>query len=109
MLFQAAELSVDPRISVIPVRVSAKKKSLPRIKNSENFFLGVHPSVLLCVHSKVLSSTRVYITEVSAYYRPSYLLVLRPIRTIFQGEYDDTPKIARIQSGNFSKYDFRRS
>jgi hypothetical protein len=35
---QAAELSADLRISVIPVRVSAKKKSLPRIKNSEKFF-----------------------------------------------------------------------
>jgi hypothetical protein len=31
---------------VIPVRVSAKKNSLPRIKNSDNFFffLGVNPS-----------------------------------------------------------------
>jgi hypothetical protein len=37
-VFQAAELSADPRISVIPVRVSVKKNSLPRIKNSEIFF-----------------------------------------------------------------------
>jgi hypothetical protein len=46
MHVQAAELSADPRISVIPVRISAKKKITSVDKKFWEFFffLGVNPS-----------------------------------------------------------------